>query len=1078
MIQGLNLLNFQKPSSPAHRQICEQAIAQWLAQTSCDLQLAAKLNQTVEWAAVELGTVILEGQTQPQFASPEEAAVYWVVQGRVRILCPSGSRREVSAQVLETGATLSQAALWMESPLAYRAVAAGSGWVARIAAKELKPWLEQWPELATLLRQEAQTRDNLIFFKSQVFTEGRSPTSYQLQKLLENLETQGIGPGQSLQALEATDYYWLRRGSIGLRNPDAPDHPTPPQPGQGWGYPASGAAHWVAQEPLVIYRLPRDRWADIHSVAPDILPFWQPVEGAEGTTSTSEDDYPSEQTLHRRLTRRRNQRPHQTPPAIASLAGIRASKAGAASTPNPTPAGSDRRRSEPNVEFPTPRHRPLGHRLWRRYPFIAQQSAADCGPTCLAMIAQYWGHRLNLNVLREMAYVGRSGATIKNLAGAAEKAGFAARPVRASLSVLAEQRLPWVAHWQGDHYVVVYRVQGDRLWLADPARGKRQISRQLFQRNWSGYALLLEPTDRLKQSEAAQKASLGRFWKVLWPYRSILGQIILISLLMQVFGLVSPIFTQVILDQVVVQKSIDTLNIFALGALLFGVWRIGLGSVRQYLLDYFSNRLNLTLVSAFVNHALRLPMSFFENRQVGDIITRIQENRKIQAFLVRQAVSTWLDATMALVYMGLMFYYNAQLAWLVLALLPPIILLTLAATPFLKQLSREVFNKAAEQNSLLVEMLSGIATVKAAAAEQEVRWRWEDRLTQLLNIQFQAQKLTNSLQVVGGIINAVGGLALLWYGAKLVIQDELTIGQLMAFNMLIGNVIGPVLALVGLWDEFQEVLIAVERLNDVLETSPEDFSGQPMLILPQIKGEVRFEDVTFRYDAAADRNILQNVSFTIQSGETVALVGRSGSGKTTLIKLLQGMYHPTNGRILIDGHDIARVSPNSLRSQMGVVPQESFLFSGTILENIQLYRDDYSLAEAVEVAKLAEAHSFIQELPMGYSTKVGERGANLSGGQRQRVAIARALLGDPAILLLDEATSALDTESERRFQQNLAHISQGRTTFIIAHRLSTVRNADRILVLDKGIVVEQGNHESLVAQRGLYYHLAQQQLEL
>ncbi|MGI0488031.1 peptidase domain-containing ABC transporter [Pantanalinema rosaneae CENA516] len=391
---------------------------------------------------------------------------------------------------------------------------------------------------------------------------------------------------------------------------------------------------------------------------------------------------------------------------------------------------------------------------------------------------------------------------------------------------------------------------------------------------------------------------------------------------------------------------------------------------------------------------------------------------------------------------------------------------------------REIFTEAAEQNSLVVEMMTGVATVKAVAAEQEIRWRWEDRLTSMLNARFKGQKLANGLQIVTGLINALGSAALLWYGATLVIQDQLTIGQFVAFNMLIGNVITPVLSVIGIWDELQEVLISVERLNDVFSAEPEEHPGSSMLLLPLIRGQVVFEDVTFNYSQSDERNTLQNLSFQVEAGQTIAIVGRSGSGKTTLVKLLQAFYHPNRGRILIDGHDIRHVSPHSLRSQLGVVPQECFLFSGTILENIQIYRPEFTLDQAIEVAKLAEAHAFIQDLPLGYNTKVGERGTNLSGGQRQRIAIARALLGNPAILLLDEATSSLDTESERRFQQNLARISRNRTTFIIAHRLSTVQHADRILVLDQGVLVEQGTHSELIALQGLYYHLAQQQLSL
>lgn len=433
---------------------------------------------------------------------------------------------------------------------------------------------------------------------------------------------------------------------------------------------------------------------------------------------------------------------------------------------------------------------------------------------------------------------------------------------------------------------------------------------------------------------------------------------------------------------------------------------------------------------------------------------------------------------MGFIYLGLMFYYNWKLTLLVIGLIPPILILTLAATPLLRQISREVFSESVEQNSALVETFTGIGTVKATASERELRWRWEDRLTNYLNAQFRSQKLGINLQAASGLINSVGSTALLWYGATLVIQEQLTIGQFVAFNMLIGQVLGPILALARLWDELQEVVISVERLNDVFLTEPEENPNNPLLILPPVQGHIKFENVTFRYDTGEGSNTLQNISFEVKAGQTIAIVGRSGSGKSTLVKLLQGLYKPDSGEIWIDGHEIRHVSPQSLRSQMGVVPQDCFLFSGTIAENITLYRPEYTLEQAIEAAQLAEAHPFIQMMSLGYNTKVGERGANLSGGQRQRIAIARALIGNPPILILDEATSSLDTESERRFQQNLARLSRNRTIFVIAHRLSTVRHAAQILVLDRGILIEQGTHDELIAKQKLYYYLARQQLEL
>ncbi|MEO1523608.1 MAG: peptidase domain-containing ABC transporter, partial [Cyanobacteria bacterium J06633_2] len=495
-------------------------------------------------------------------------------------------------------------------------------------------------------------------------------------------------------------------------------------------------------------------------------------------------------------------------------------------------------------------------------------------------------------------------------------------------------------------------------------------------------------------------------------------------------------------------------------------------------LSYFSNRLDLTLISGFIHHTLSLPLSFFESRRVGDIVTRVQENQKIQRFLVGRLILAWLSVLTGFVYLALMLYYNWQLTLLVIALIPPIVILTLGATPFLRRVSREVFKESSTQNSSLVEILSGVSTVKSTATEHELRWRWENYLTQQVNATFKGQKLGIGLETASGLINSLGNTALLWFGATLVIQDQLSIGQFVAFNMMIGYVISPVVELSNLWDELQEVFIAIERLDDVFTSTPETSSQQGLTIMPRLRGEVHVEDVTFRYNDDTDRNILQNISFKAHPGQTIALVGRSGSGKSTLVKLIEGLYPPTSGRIMVDGHDIHHVSPPSLRSQIGVVPQDCFLFSGTILENITLYRSDFCLEQVVEAAKRAEAHAFIQSLPLGYNTKVGERGATLSGGQRQRIAIARALLGTPQILILDEATSALDTESEQRFQQNLDEISRDRTTFIIAHRLSTVRNADNILVLDKGVIVEQGTHEDLIKTQGIYATLAQQQLNL
>lgn len=1036
-----------------------QVVLSFLQLFQIDSDRCLDLIEALEFCEFQLGDEITIYTVPPisektvQYEQKNEY-FFLVCQGRVRLLgFNANQKREISTLVLEQGETFGTENLFSNEVLLTRAIASVAGQVARIPIAKLAPWLEQLPKLRDYLYQQAIQRQRLIFFKTA--TELHSLPSHQLRQLLPYLVETRINSGESLvQATPCSDgRFWLCSGVIRSEL----GTPPPPIEGQSWGYPDLTLLNWSAQTDLVVYHLAKKHWQEANSVAPMLASlFPQQAESVKAIASNNGQVQPASIVLsHSRAAPLRDRR----------------------LLPQPEPdSNSHQSESEP-ITFPQPASRRLGRGFWQRYPFIRQHSTADCGAACLAMVGQYWGKRFSLNSLRNLAGVGRSGASLKGLATAGESLGFQTRPVRASLSRLVERTNPWIAHWQGDHYVVVYWVKGERILIGDPAVGKRSVLRQEFLTSWTGYALLLDPTERL-QAVQDEKISLNRFLGAIWPYRSLVGQIILATLLLQVFGLITPLFTQVILDRVVVQKSLTTLHVFAIGLLLFGIWRVGLTAIRQYLLYYFSNRLDLTLISGFINHTLRLPLRFFELRHVGDIVTRVQENQKIQLFLTRQAITAWLDALMAVVYIGLMAYYNWHLTLLVLALIPPIAILTFVASPYLRQVSREIFNEAAKQNSSLVEMLTGVATVKAAAAERELRWRWEDNFTSTLNMQFRGQKLGIGLQSVSGLINTLGSTALLWYGATLVIQDQLTIGQFVAFNMLIGNVINPILALVGLWDELQEVMVSVERLNDIFSAEPEESLQKPMLVLPQLRGEVRFEDVTFRYDVEEDRNTLQNISFEAHSGQTIAIVGRSGSGKSTLVSLLQGFYHPTSGQIWVDEHDIRHVSSQSLRSQLGVVPQECFLFSGTILENITLYKSEFTLEQAIEAAKLAEAHAFIQTLPLGYNTKVGERGCTLSGGQRQRIAIARALLGNPRILILDEATSSLDTESERRFQQNLARISRERTTFIIAHRLSTVRNADCILVLDRGILVERGTHNELMAHQGLYYHLAQQQLAL
>ncbi|MDJ0619346.1 MAG: peptidase domain-containing ABC transporter [Calothrix sp. MO_192.B10] len=743
--------------------------------------------------------------------------------------------------------------------------------------------------------------------------------------------------------------------------------------------------------------------------------------------------------------------------------------------------GLEKLRSEKKLNkayFPSPTQQ-VGH-LWqrviRRYPFFAQQSGSDCGAACLVMIARYWGKRFSVNRLRDISNADRNGASLRGLSAAAESIGFSTRPVKASLDQLAKQQLPAVVHWEGKHFIVVYEITHKHVVIADPAIGQKTLSHKEFKANWTGYALLLQPTALLKDTKES-KTYFWQFFELVKPHGLVLLEVFIASLLIQVFGLITPIFTQIILDRVVVQSSALTLTAVGLGLLMFSLFRVAITGLRQYLLDHTANKVDLALIVGFIRHTLRLPLSFFETRYVGDITSRIQENRKIQRFLTGEALSILLDVLTVFIYVGLMFWYSWKMALLVLVIVPPFFLLALIATPFLQRISREIFAAIATESSYLIEVLSGVRTVKSTAVEQTVRWHWEELLNKEVKTNFSGQVIGNQLQIFSNTIQALATTALLWFGAWLVIQNQLSIGQLVAFNMLLGSVITPFQRLTVLWNELQEVLIAMERINDVLDYEPEeDLQHQVRQSLPELQGHIRFDNVTFRYHPESDINVLENLSFEVKPGQMVALVGRSGSGKTTISKLILGLYPPTDGQVLIDGQDIASLSLHSLRQQIGVVDQDTFLFGGTIRENISLGHPDAILSEIMAAAKLAGADEFIQKLPMGYETQIGEGGGMLSGGQRQRLAIARALLGNSPLLILDEATSHLDAESERIIQTNLNTILKNRTTLVIAHRLSTVRKADLILVLDKGVLIESGTHKELMAKRGHYFYLNQQQL--
>ncbi|WP_444943853.1 type I secretion system permease/ATPase [Microbulbifer sp. ZKSA006] len=578
-------------------------------------------------------------------------------------------------------------------------------------------------------------------------------------------------------------------------------------------------------------------------------------------------------------------------------------------------------------------------------------------------------------------------------------------------------------------------------------------------------------------SSVERKFDISWFIPSILKYKKLLGQVLLASFFIQLFALITPLFFQVVVDKVLVHQGLTTLDVLALGFLVVCVFDVILNGLRTYLFSHTSNRIDVVLGSRLFSHLLRLPIAYFQNRRVGDTVARVRELDSIRQFITGSALTLCVDLFFTLVFFAVMFLYSPTLTWIVLGSLPLYILLSIVITPILKSRLHEKFKLGAENQSFLVEACNGVETLKSMAVEPQMQRRWEEQLAGYVNASFRALNLGNIASQCASLINKLVTVAVLWVGAHLVISGELSVGMLIAFNMIAGRVSQPILKLVQLWQDFQQAGISIKRLGDILNTPTEAGHDPNRTTLPAIRGEIRFEHVKFRYSPERPL-VIDGIQLSIRPGEIVGIVGKSGSGKSTLTKLVQRLYVPEAGRVLVDGVDLALVDPAWLRQKVGVVLQESFLLNRTVRDNIALADPGAPMEKVVAAAKQAGAYDFILELPEGFDTVVGEQGSSLSGGQKQRIAIARALMADPRILIFDEATSALDYESEAIVQANMRQICRGRTVLIIAHRLSAVRDANRIVVMEKGRIVEQGSPKQLMQKKGHFARLNAMQSNL
>jgi len=690
----------------------------------------------------------------------------------------------------------------------------------------------------------------------------------------------------------------------------------------------------------------------------------------------------------------------------------------------------------------------------------------DTGLICLVRLLQF--HKIPADLSQLQHALSLSGpAPAQDIVRLAIKMGVKSKIVNLSLEKLPNLPLPAIIGLKNGEFAILGAIQGDVALIHEAASAPDKIDMAALKERFDGQVILM--TTRADFSKPG-KFDLSWFIPVLMKYRALLGEVLVASFLLQLFALSTPLIFQVVIDKVLVHRGLGTLDVLIIALLAVITFEVVLGGLRSYVFTHTTSRVDVELGAKLYRHVLSIPLAYFESRRVGETVARVRELDTVREFLTSSSVTLVIDFFFTFVFLGVMALYSLPLTGIVLVTVTAYVIIWVILTPHLRERIDERFARGAESQSFLVESISGIQTLKAQAVEPQMQARWEQLLAAFVRSGFAAARLN----IVGGqaiqFVNKISTAILLYFGAKLVISGDLSVGELVAFNMLAGRVAEPVLRLAGLWQQFQEARVGIERLGEILNTPTEAEFKPSRAAMPHIKGAVQFDAVTFRYRPGG-REAIRQFSLTINPGEVIGIVGPSGSGKSTLTKLLQRLYVPESGRITVDGLDLSMADPAWLRRQIGVVLQENLLFNRTVRENIALSDPGKPMSAVIEAAKLAGAHQFILELSEGYDTLIEERGTNLSGGQRQRLAIARALITNPRILILDEATSALDAESEMIIQNNMKDIIRGRTVLIIAHRLSAIRMATRIITVDQGLLTEMGTHDSLMKQKGRYHQL-------